>query len=41
MPAWNRVTSVYRDVFADLLTAAREDAAEFRCGGDARIAEAS
>ncbi|MEQ8858144.1 MAG: glycosyl transferase [Pseudomonadales bacterium] len=28
MPAWNRVTSVYREVFDDLLTAAREDAAE-------------
>lgn len=28
MPAWNRVTSVYPEVFADLLAAAREDAAE-------------
>lgn len=28
MPAWNRVVSVYHDVFQDLLDAAREDAAE-------------
>jgi glucosyl-3-phosphoglycerate synthase len=28
MPAWNRVTSVYQEVFDDLLEAARDDAAE-------------
>ena len=30
MPAWGRVTSVYRDVYHDLLEAAAEDADEFR-----------
>ncbi|MAT84825.1 MAG: glycosyl transferase, partial [Gammaproteobacteria bacterium] len=29
MPAWNRVTSVYSEVFADLLEAARADSADY------------
>lgn len=29
MPAWNRVTSVYEDIFGDLLAAAREDMAQY------------
>jgi glucosyl-3-phosphoglycerate synthase len=33
MPAWNRVTSVYHEVFDDLRAAARDDAREFGGGG--------
>lgn len=36
MPAWNRVTSVYKDVYHDLLEAAADDAVQFGSGKGAR-----